>query len=547
MLPLREDAERRGDVFVCAAPDLPGQWVARDAVTGVVSQGDSRPHALAMLAEALALHAGEALPTGEAAPGARTVDAVAREVVAWAGTPAGLLAMMAHRGKQDLVALATAVLERGARLAGPGATREPPALGPEAIPALGCDWQKIEGILSRATPLVAEGDAADLCPELEALIMAGGIPCPPAPGWIWRAEGGSARCLPWTDPSEEGAALRARFEGMLAARGPGWFPVLVKTAERVVLTAMEKSLFRPSEESSPGRTFQQLAALLVQAGHAAAAGLDQVILAEAVPYEDVPGAYQVLVTSAAPDALSADQRERLEAAPRTASATRILITLQRPGGQPVLMRAVSAFRTTDGGVVEGGMTLSPGIAARFLAGGYPCPAPPGRLWVSQGGGGKPACVPWSAVPMLAERFRALAEELLAARGPGWFPVFLDGRGGGEFAVLDRTLFLSASEDPRVVAAELAGILALAGHADAVPPGQVIVCDAALVSEGARTVRVGYDPPEAVSPRAQALLVDTAPFLAKGRAPGVLQVQVDEKSAIVCALVIGTEPTDTEEG
>ncbi len=394
--------------------------------------------------------------------------------------------------------------------------------------------------------LVAEGDAADLCPELEALIMAGGIPCPPAPGWIWRAEGGSARCLPWTDPSEEGAALRARFEGMLAARGPGWFPVLVKTAERVVLTAMEKSLFRPSEESSPGRTFQQLAALLVQAGHAA--GLDQVIVAEAVPYEDVPGAYQVLVTSAAPDALSADQRERLEAAPKNAaSATRILITLQRPGGQPVLMRAVSAFRTTDGGVVEGGMTLSPGIAARFLAGGYPCPAPPGHIWISQGGGGKPACAPWSAVPMLAERFRAQAEELLAARGPGWFPVYLDGRGGGEFAVLDRTLFLSASADPRVVAAELAGVLALAGHADAVPPGQVIVCDAALVSEGARTVRVGYDPPEAVSPRAQALLVDTAPFLAKGRVPAVLQVQVDEKSAIVCALVIGTEPADTEEG
>ncbi len=154
VLPLREDAERRGDVFVYEAPDLPGQWVARDAVTGVVSQGDSRPHALAMLAEALALHAGEALPTGEAADGARTVDAVAREVVAWAGTPAGLLAMMAHRGKQDLVALATAVLERGARLAGPGATREPPALGPEAIPALGCDWQKIEGVLSHATPLV---------------------------------------------------------------------------------------------------------------------------------------------------------------------------------------------------------------------------------------------------------------------------------------------------------------------------------------------------------------------------------------------------------
>ena len=45
------------------------------------------------------------------------VDAVAREVVAWAGTPAGLLAMMAHRGKQDLVALATAVLRRGALLA----------------------------------------------------------------------------------------------------------------------------------------------------------------------------------------------------------------------------------------------------------------------------------------------------------------------------------------------------------------------------------------------------------------------------------------------
>lgn len=138
--------------------------------------------------------------------------------------------------------------------------------------------------------------------------------------------------------------------------------------------------------------------------------------------------------------------------------------------------------------------------------------------------------------MLAERFRAQAEELLAARGPGWFPVYLD-----------RTLFLSASADPEAVAAELAGILALAGHADAVPPGQVIVCDAALVSEGARTVRVGYDPPEAVSPRAQALLVDTAPFLAKGRVPAVLQVQVDEKSAIVCALVIGTEPADTEEG
>ena len=74
-----EDAERRGEVFVYESPDLPGQWVARDAVTGVVSQGDSRAHALAMLAEALALHAGEALPTGEAAPGARTVDAVARD------------------------------------------------------------------------------------------------------------------------------------------------------------------------------------------------------------------------------------------------------------------------------------------------------------------------------------------------------------------------------------------------------------------------------------------------------------------------------------
>ena len=116
-LHLREDAERRGEVFVYESPDLPGQWVSRDAVTDVVSQGNSRPHALAMLAEALALHAGEALPTGEAAAGARTVDAVAREVVAWAGTPAGLLAMMAHRGKQDLVALATAVLQRGALLA----------------------------------------------------------------------------------------------------------------------------------------------------------------------------------------------------------------------------------------------------------------------------------------------------------------------------------------------------------------------------------------------------------------------------------------------
>ena len=51
------------EVFVYESPDLPGQWVARDAVTDVVSQGNSRPHALAMLAEALALHAGEALPT----------------------------------------------------------------------------------------------------------------------------------------------------------------------------------------------------------------------------------------------------------------------------------------------------------------------------------------------------------------------------------------------------------------------------------------------------------------------------------------------------
>lgn len=100
-LPLREDAERRGEVSLYEAPDLPGQWVARDAVTGVVSQGNSRPHGLAMLAEALALHAGEALPVGEAA----------------------------------------------------APSAEAP-LGPEAIPALGCDWQKIEGILSHATPLV---------------------------------------------------------------------------------------------------------------------------------------------------------------------------------------------------------------------------------------------------------------------------------------------------------------------------------------------------------------------------------------------------------
>ena len=153
VLPLREDAERRGEVFVYEAPDLPGQWVARDAVTDVVSQGNSRPHALAMLAEALALHAGEALPTGEASGGARTVDAIAREVVAWAATPKGVLAMMTHRGKQDLVALATAVLERGALVAGLGAS-EALALGPEAIPPMGCDWKKIEGILSGATPLV---------------------------------------------------------------------------------------------------------------------------------------------------------------------------------------------------------------------------------------------------------------------------------------------------------------------------------------------------------------------------------------------------------
>lgn len=58
-------------------------------------------------------------------------SAFARDVVAWAATPDGVLAMMVHRGKQELVALATAVLERGTRLAGLGATREVPALRPD--------------------------------------------------------------------------------------------------------------------------------------------------------------------------------------------------------------------------------------------------------------------------------------------------------------------------------------------------------------------------------------------------------------------------------
>ena len=131
--------------------------------------------------------------------------------------------------------------------------------------------------------------------------------------------------------------------------------MLVKTPERVVLTAMEKSLFRPPEESSPGRTFQQLAALLVQAGHAAA-GLDQVIVAEAVPYEDVPGAYQVLVTGAAPDALSAEQRcEGLAAAHH---AQQVDVDDPLPVGQADVG---DAAHLRDAGVVDHHVHPAPGL------------------------------------------------------------------------------------------------------------------------------------------------------------------------------------------
>ena len=404
--------------------------------------------------------------------------------------------------------------------------------------------------------LVAEGDAAALCPELEALVLAGGIPCPPAPGWVWVwvAEAGVARCIPWTDPSEEGAGLRQRFERVLAARGPALFPVLVQTPERTALIAMEQSLFRPAEGVSPDQSIHELAGHLVRAGHDSAAP-GRVVVAEAVPYEDVPGAYKVRVTSATPDDLSAEQRQSLEAmpVPATASATGVLITLQPPG-QAALVCALSVSRPTDTGV-------SPAITARFLAGGFPCPAPPGHLWVSLGGA-KPVCVPWSAVPLIAACLRAQAEELLAVRGPGWFPVYLERDGSGEFAVLDGALFLSDAADPGATAEELAGILALAGHAEAVPPGQVIVCDAALLPDGlpgvlpgARTVHVCYDPPEAISPRGQEALAGVAPFLAKGLAPALLQIQVDAANAVVGAVVIGATTvvakpdatTDPEEG
>lgn len=368
-----------------------------------------------------------------------------------------------------------------------------------------------------------DGDAADLSPGFHAFVMAGGIPCPPAPGrvWVWRSvwREGVARCLLWTDLMEEGAPARERFERVTAAR-PGWFPVLVLMEERAAVTAMEQSLFRPAEESPPGRTFELLARHLVHAGHAVGPGV--VVVAEAVPYEGAPGAYTVRVSHAAPDALSADQRQCLEAAPasaRTDSATQILITLQRPG-QPVLMRGLSFCATS---VVEGGAAPSPDIAARYLAGGYPCPAPPGHLWVSQGAGG-PVCVPWTKVPSVAERFRAQAEDLLA---PGFFPVYLHGdEGGGEFAVLNRALFLSAL-GPEAVAEELAGILALAGP-------------------GAWIVSVCYDPPEAVAPRGLALLAGIVD-VHKGCARALMQVQVNAEDAIVGAVVIGTTTIDPEEG
>ena len=73
-----------------------------------------------------------------------------------------------------------------------------------------------------------------------------------------------------------------------------------------------------------------------------------------------------------------------------------------------------------------------------------------------------------------------------------------------------------------------------------------MCDAALVSEGARTVRVGYDPPEAVAPRGLALLAGIVD-VHKGCARALMQVQVNAEDAIVGAVVIGTTTIDPEEG
>jgi len=43
-----------------------GGWVIEDEETGVVTQGDTREHALEMLDEALALHRGEGEPVTDA-------------------------------------------------------------------------------------------------------------------------------------------------------------------------------------------------------------------------------------------------------------------------------------------------------------------------------------------------------------------------------------------------------------------------------------------------------------------------------------------------
>lgn len=54
-------AEREhATISLCPAPDVPGQWVAHHVRRDLVTQGDSEPHALRMLAEAIEMADGEA-------------------------------------------------------------------------------------------------------------------------------------------------------------------------------------------------------------------------------------------------------------------------------------------------------------------------------------------------------------------------------------------------------------------------------------------------------------------------------------------------------
>lgn len=62
--------------------------------------------------------------------------------------------------------------------------------------------------------LVAEGDAADLCPELEALVLAGGIPCPQGL-WTDLMERLHTAAGPMHDPSE--CAPDEGFPGLCSA------------------------------------------------------------------------------------------------------------------------------------------------------------------------------------------------------------------------------------------------------------------------------------------------------------------------------------------